>query len=121
MEKLTEREWTVLEALWALDGGELGAVTEQLHPETGWNRNTVLTYLTRMEKKGLVTIDKTAAPHVYRAAYSRESCQAAARHRFLRRVYRGAAGDLVTAFLKEEPISKEERDRLRDLLDEMEV
>lgn len=121
MSKLSEREWTVLEALWAADGAELGTLVDALSPSTGWNRNTVLTYLTRMEKKGLVCIDKDASPHLYRAALSREDCRAEARHSFLHRVYRGAAGDLVTAFLKDEPISKEERDRLRKLLDEMEV
>jgi len=33
----------------------------------------------------------------------------------------GAAGDLVAAFLKETVISREERERLRGLLDDMEV
>ena len=49
------------------------------------------------------------------------ACQARERHSFLQRVYRGSAGDLVTAFLKEEPISPQEREALRKLLDEMEV
>ena len=81
----------------------------------------MLTYLTRMEAKGLVTIDKERYPHIYRAAQDRAACQAQERHSFLQRVYQGSAGDLVAAFLKEEPISPEERDKLRRLLDEMEV
>lgn len=121
MAKLSEREWTVLSALWETDGAELGEVVNRLYPDTGWSRNTVLTYLTRMEAKGLVTIDKDTSPHTYRAARDRADCQAQERHSFLQRVYRGCAGDLVAAFLKEEPISPEERDRLRELLDEMEV
>lgn len=121
MTKLSEREWTVLTALWDTGGAELGGLVEALRPDTGWSRNTVLTYLTRMEAKGLVAIDKTAYPHVYRAALDREACQAQARSSFLRRVYQGSAGDLVAAFLKEEPISPEEREKLRRLLDEMEV
>ena len=121
MAKLSDREWTVLTALWASGGSALGELTETLRPETGWNRNTVLTYLTRMEAKGLVSIQKGSTPHVYRAALSREDCQARERQTFLRRVYRGAAGDLVAAFLKESPISPREREKLRRLLDEMEV
>ncbi len=119
--KLSEREWTVLEVLWAREGATLGEVTEALQPTTGWSRNTVLTYLTRMEGKDLVTIDKSVYPSVYRAALDRETCQAQERHSFLSRVYRGSAGDLVAAFLKEETLSAEERERLRKLLDEMEV
>lgn len=121
MANLSEREWTVLTALWASGGSTLGDLTEALRPETGWSRNTVLTYLTRMEGKGLVAICKEGSPHVYRAALSREDCQARERESFLRRVYRGAAGDLVAAFLKESSISSQEREELRRLLDEMEV
>ena len=121
MKALSDREWTVLRALWECGGAALGALTDLLRPQTGWSRNTVLTYLTRMESKGLVEIDKQTYPSRYRAAITREACQAEARDSFLRRVYQGATGDLVTAFRREKPISAEERDTLRKLLDEMEV
>ena len=104
--KLSDREWTVLGVLWDSGGAALGEVTRALELETGWSRNTVLTYLTRMAA---------------RAALSREDCRAQARDSFLRSVYRGATGDLVAAFLKEKPISGEEREALRRLLEEMEV
>ena len=121
MQKLSDREWLVLGALWDLGETALGEVTQALYQETGWNRNTVLTYLTRMEAKGLVYIKKEGYPRTYRAALSREDCQAQARNSFLKQVYRGSTGDLVAAFLKEKPISPEERGKLRRLLDEMEV
>jgi len=121
MVNLSEREWTVLGALWDRDGGTLGELAEALRPSTGWNRNTVLTYLTRMEAKGLVSIDKTSYPHIYRAALDRKTCQAKERKSFLKRVYQGSAGEMVAAFLKEEAISSKEREQLRRLLDEMEV
>lgn len=119
--KLSDREWTVLDALWDCGEAELGTVVDALHPITGWNRNTVLTYLTRMESKGLVTIDKMKNPHIYRATLDREDCQAQERRSFLDRVYGGCRGDLIAAFLKEEPISQDDLDSLRKLLDEMEV
>ena len=121
MPRLSDSEWQVLTALWDSGGASLGEVVEALRPATGWSRNTVLTYLTRMEAKGLVAIDKTASPHRYRAALDRTDCQARERRSFLQRVYRGSAGDLVAAFLKEEPLSPQEREELRRLLDEMEV
>ena len=121
MPRLSDSEWQVLTALWDLDGASLGEVVEALRPETGWSRNTVLTYLTRMEKKGLVSIEKEGYPQRYRAALDRETCRARERQSFLDRVYRGSAGDLVAAFLKESPLSADERDRLKALLDDMEV
>ena len=113
---LSEREWTVLNALWKTNGAELGVLVNELYKETGWNRNTVHTYLTRMEAKGLVRINKEVTPHIYCAMIDRESCQQKERHSFLNRVYSGSAGDLIAAFLKEEPISQEEREKLRKIL-----
>ena len=121
MTRLSDKEWIVLGRLWESGGASLSELTAALYGETGWSRNTVLTYLTRMEAKGLVSIDKEGYPRRYRAALSREDCRAQARDSFLRQVYQGATGDLVAAFLREKPISARERDELRRLLDEMEV
>ena len=119
--KLSEREWAVLDVLWETEGAELGVLVNKLYDRTGWSRNTVLTYLTRMEAKHLVRIGKETNPHIYYAILNRESCQQQERQSFLHRVYSGSAGDLIAAFLKEEPISQEERERLRKILDNMEV
>ena len=120
--RLSDKEWQVLEALWPCpEGLTLGEAVEALRPDTGWSRNTVLTYLTRMEAKGLVVIDKTGTPHRYRAGVDREACAAQERRGLLDRVYQGSAGKLVAAFLKEEKLTAQEREELRKLLDDMEV
>ena len=119
--KLSEKEWAVLKVLWETKGAELGTIVNNLYNDTGWSRNTVLTYLTRMETKGLVRIDKEVNPHFYYAMLNREECQKKERQSFLNKVYSGQTGDLLVAFLKEKPISKEEREKLKKILDDMEV
>ena len=118
--KLTQPEWSVLEVLWSGDTFSLGEITDALAPVQGWNRKTVFTYLTRMETKGLVKIDRTQT-RPYAAAVSREVCARSERDELLTKVYGGAAGDLIAAFLKESRISRKEVDKLRRMLDEMEV
>lgn len=118
--KLSESEWAVMEVLWSGEGFALHEIEKTLRPTRGWSKNTVHTYLTRMAGKGLVKIEKGESKP-YRAAVTRESCARAAREELLGKVYGGAAGDLIAAFLKETHISHEERDRLRQMLDEMEV
>ena len=54
MVKLTEAEWSVLQVLWEGERCSLGEVVSALEPTRHWRRNTVHTYLTRMEEKGLV-------------------------------------------------------------------
>ena len=55
------------------------------------------------------------------AGAAREDCARQERDELLNKVYGGAAGDLIAAFLKETHISADEAARLRKLLDEMEV
>ncbi len=118
--KLTDAEWALFEVLWSGERFALGEITKALSDTLGWNRNTVYTYLVRLEKQGYVAIDRSCAKP-YRAVISREDCARAERDSLLKRVYGGAAGDLIAAFLKESPLDKKEADRLRKLLDEMEV
>ena len=118
--KLSDAEWTVLEILWQGDAFTLGEITAALKHINAWSSKPVYTYLTRMEAKGLVAINRSEnAP--YSAAVAREDCVKNERHELLNRAYKGAAGDLIAAFLKESHISAEEKERLRSLLDDMEV
>lgn len=118
--RLTEAEWSVLEVLWSADRLTLGEIAQALQQEKGWSKNTVHTYLTRMEVKALVCIDRTQKKP-YSAAVTREECARRERKQLLDKVYGGAAGDLIAAFLKENTISQQEATRLKQLLDEMEV
>ena len=121
MRRLSDAELNVMNVLWSGTSFTLGEIVEGLKPFTAWSRNTVHTYLTRMERKVLVTIDRTGEPNRYGPAVSREDCAEKERRTLLNRIYGGAAGDLIAAFLRESHISEEERSRLRQMLDEMEV
>ena len=118
--KLTEAEWSLMEILWSGQRFALKDIAITMGATLGWSKNTVFTYLTRMEAKGLVAIDRSC-PKPYAAAVTRESCARQERQELLRKVYGGAAGDLIAAFLKESSMSAQEVQRLRGLLDEMEV
>ena len=118
--KLTEAEWSVLDILWSSERMAFGEIVKALEPIHGWSKNTVHTYLTRMEKKGLVEIDRTK-DSPYAAAVTKEVCAKEEREELLAKVYGGAAGDLIAAFLKESKISKKDVDKLRQMLEDMEV
>lgn len=118
--KLTEAEWSVLDALWEAKEASLKDLTDILEPIQGWNKKTVFTYLTRMENKGLVSIDRTK-DKPYSAAVTREACARQEREELCNKVYSGATGDMIAAFLKESTITKDEIDYLKKLLDNMEV
>lgn len=118
--KLTEAQWEVMNVLWSGESFSLIEIEKALKGVTGWSKNTVYTYLVRMEAKGFVSIDKNS-DKPYRAAINKDECVKNERQDLLKRVYRGKAGDLISAFIKESDISKDEINQLRQLLDEMEV
>lgn len=121
MYKLSESEWIVLETLWQQESMLLGEIVDSLYEKTKWSRNTVHTYLTRMEKKGLVKIDRNSEPHRYSYGVTRDDCSRSERQKLLNKVYGGSVGDLVAAFLKDSKITPEEKAKLNKLLDDMEV
>lgn len=118
--KLTDAQWEVMDVLWSGECFSLIEIEKALKSITGWSKNTVYTYLVRMEAKGMVTIDKQS-DKPYRAAISKAACEKEERQSILHRVYKGKTGDLICAFIKDSDITKEEIAQLRQLLDEMEV
>ena len=92
--KLSEAEWAVLNILWSGTTFSLKEITMALQEVNGWNKNTVLTYLTRMEKKGYVSINRSQVKP-YSAAVSKEFCAKKERTELLDKVYGGATGDLI--------------------------
>ena len=63
----------------------------------------------------------TPVSYTHLDVYKRQACAQQERKQLLDKVYNGAAGELIAAFLKESHMTQAERDRLRKLLDEMEV
>ena len=118
--KLTEAEWSILEILWKGERFSLKEITDSLYPVRKWSKNTVHTYLTRMSEKGLVLVDRSCQKP-YGAAVSRDECVGEERSRLLNKAYGGHTGDLIAAFLKDSPISRKEVERLKSMLDNMEV
>ena len=100
MIRLTEGEWASFRGPLVRGTLSPGEIVSALRPKMNWRRNTVHTYLTRMESKGLVKIHRETEPHQYAAAVSREACAQQERKQLLDKVYNGAAGELIAAFLK---------------------
>lgn len=118
---MTEKQGKVMAFLWTGQGFSLKEVHEGLQESTKWSKTTVHTYLTRMEKQGFVTILRDVEPHRYEANMTREECTKEQRHSLLEILYQGATGELISAFLKEKTITREEKEALQQLLDDMEV
>jgi len=118
--ELGDAELAVMRALW--DGGPqtVREVMNRLH-ERGRNvaYTTVLTFLTRLAQKGVVTSDKRDTAHVYRAKVSRTSVTASRIKTLVDQLYDGAAAPMLLHLIEHERFTPEEIARLRSLIDEL--
>jgi BlaI family penicillinase repressor len=80
---------------------------------------TVLTFLTRLEQKGVVASDKRDTAYVYRAKISRESVSASRIKMLVDQLYDGAAGPMILQLIENEKLSGNEIAQLRKLIDDL--
>jgi predicted transcriptional regulator len=76
----------------------------------------VRTFLTRLEKKGVVRVEEGAEGKLYAPAISREACVGKESQSFLDRVFEGATASLLVHFAKSKPLSVGELAELEEIL-----
>jgi BlaI family transcriptional regulator, penicillinase repressor len=72
MRTLGELERAVMEVLWSADGPLTARAVAQALPARALAQTTVLTVLSRLEKKGVVVRNRSGRAHRYAALASRE-------------------------------------------------
>lgn len=117
-QKISDSEWKIMEILWERGEASCSEIMAAL-PESR-NKNTVYTFLSRLEQKGVVTATETT-PKRYRAAVLRADCAAQEEESFLNKLYQGSAGRMVAAFVQEGRLSGDEVAELKRLLEGMDV
>ena len=79
---------------------------------------TVLTFLSRLEKKGAAKADKSVFPARYRAVVREEECRRQALARMREKVFGGSTARMLSCFLEQEDLTQADLEALRALLDE---
>ena len=81
--------------------------------------NTVLTTMRILETKGYLGHDKRGRAHVYRPLVSRDKARRKALHHVVRNFYDNSAELLMLNVLEDKQLTRDEIDRLRDVLDKL--
>jgi predicted transcriptional regulator len=118
--ELGEGELAVMRVLWDLGPLTVRDVMTILH-ERGKTvaYTTVMTFLTRLEQKGVVASNKRDTAYVYRAKVSRESVSASRIRSLLDQLYDGAAAPMLLQLIESGTLSPEELAQLRRLIDDL--
>lgn len=118
--ELGDAELAVMRVLWDDGPQTVRDVMTRLH-ERGRTvaYTTVLTFLTRLEQKGVVASDKRDTAYVYRAKISRQSVSVSRIRALVDQLYDGAAAPMLLQLMESERFSAEEIAKLRKLIDDL--
>ncbi len=113
---LTPTEWSLMESLWLHSKQTGRQAVEYLKNTVGWSRSTTLTMLRRMTEKGYIRCTTENDIKVYSPLIQREDAVLRESKHFLDRVYNGSISTFVSAFTREQTLSKEEIDALYQII-----
>lgn len=112
----TERELDILKVLWDRGEATVRDVYEELRQRLPIVQNTVQAFLRTMEEKGLVDHRLEGRTFIYRPTYQRQQTTQHLTEQLLTRAFDGAIDQLVQSALSLRQPTKDELERLEQLL-----
>ena len=112
----TERELEILKVLWDRGEATVRDVYEELRQRLPIVQNTVQAFLRTMEDKGLVTHRLEGRTFIYQPTYQRQQTTQRMAEQLLTRAFDGAMDQLVQSVLSLRRPTKDELERLEELV-----
>ena len=117
---LTPHELAIMKVVWRLEKATVREVYETLRKKREIAYTTVMTMMRILEDKGYLKKVRVDRAYEYRPAQPRHQVIAAMVRDFLDRVFDGAAAPLLVHLAKDKRLSKDDKDLIRRLAEEME-
>lgn len=116
--KLFDSELKVMDVLWREGDTTAKHIAAVLNEEVGWNINTTYTLIKRCIKKG--AIERTEPNFMCHALIPKKAVQEAETDELINKIYDGSADKLFAALLGRKKLSREQIDKLKKMVDELE-
>lgn len=111
---LTDREADIMRVLWEHGPSVVNEVKDELHDELAYT--TVLTILRTLEQKGYVKHEEEGRVHRYFAAVKEDAARKSALQHLTGKLFKGSSELLFTHLVSDKKLSKDQIQRMRDLL-----
>lgn len=86
--------------------------------DKGWKKQTLSTFLTRMEKKGVIEVRKSGNKYYYKAALNRWQYERKKAEYFLNAYFDGSINNFMVALNGGEKLNEEDANELRKFLED---
>ena len=114
-EKLFDSEAKVMEIIWAEAPITAKKISLIAAETIGWNKNTTYTVLKKLEVKGFIRRDEPN--FICTPLVLKEQIQKAEAASLVKKMFGGSRKALFSALLEDEPLSEEEINELRELIE----
>ena len=115
--QITDSEWVVMKVLWEKSPLLNRDIIKSVSERSKWNTKTIDTLLRRLVDKGAVGYKLlNSKVREYFPLVSHEECEKVESETFLKKVYDGSVSMLIAGLLKHQKVSKEELEKLRELI-----
>ncbi|HEX5163621.1 MAG TPA: BlaI/MecI/CopY family transcriptional regulator [Steroidobacteraceae bacterium] len=111
---LTDREADVMQVLWDHGPSVVNEVKDRLPDDLAYT--TVLTILRTLEQKGYVKHEEEGRVHRYFAAVREDAARKSALQHLTGKLFKGSSELLFTHLVADRKLSKEQIERMRELL-----
>ncbi|MBR1798078.1 MAG: BlaI/MecI/CopY family transcriptional regulator [Clostridiales bacterium] len=118
MIKLSDAEWKIETCLWDCGPMTITELTKTLGSTTGWSKNTIITFLKRMQEKGAISFVQEARAKRFYPLIDRAEAELEETTSFLDKVYKGNVGLMISNLISSDKLSKEEIRELQRILEE---
>ena len=106
-----------MQAVWESAPLTANDVIDRIAAKNQWSPRTVKTLLNRLVKKGALGFRAEGKRYWYSPRVSRDECVRSESRSFLERVFGGEAGAMLAHFVSETPLTADEIQQLRRLLE----
>jgi predicted transcriptional regulator len=110
----------IMQVIWERHEATLGDIWVTLSTQRPVAKNTVQTLLTRLVEKGWLQTRMVGKVYYYSPTVAKETSVRAALKRFVSSAFGGSTEELMTALLTDKGLSREEADRIRELIERAE-
>ena len=115
--RVTNSEWYLMECLWEESPRSLMQIVPLLSERVGWSKSTCATMVRRMAEKGLIGYEEHGKTKYLYPKVKKEDVVVQETRDFLKRIYDGSIGMMMSALLRQNDLSKEDIRELREILE----
>ena len=116
--KLFDAELKVMEILWREGDTTAKRLAEILREQVNWSKTTSYTMIKRLHEKG--AIERHEPNWICRPIVSKEQAREYETNELINKMYGGSADQLVASILGGKSLSKEEIERLKQFIQDLE-